>query len=72
MNAHKLHECNDEDCSVCNGGLGLCTICGGAEASMPTECPGVRMTNEEQDLVQDGKLDYFNGHWRSLDALPIR
>jgi hypothetical protein len=38
--------------------LSLCKICGGAEGSLPSNCPGRRMTSEEQDLVYNKKLDF--------------
>jgi hypothetical protein len=58
---HKLlrHEnCADECCGICEGGLALCTVCGGAEASMPTDCPGRLLTDEEVQGILDGHLDY--------------
>lgn len=55
---HVLHECGSEDCFVCRGGLALCTVCGGAESSMPTACPGRRMTSGELEDVQACRLDY--------------
>lgn len=46
---------------VCNAGLALCTVCGGAEASLPSECPG-RMLNEfELWDIQRGAVDYKHG-----------
>lgn len=63
---HVLHECGSEDCFVCRGGLALCTVCGGAEASMPTACPGRQMTSVELDDVQAGRLDYTG------TTLPLR
>lgn len=63
--AHTQHSCEDENCNVCRGGLSLCTICGGAEESMPTECSGRDMTGDEQDEVYAGKLDFINDKWIS-------
>jgi hypothetical protein len=60
---HVLHKCSRESCSICEGGLALCTVCGGAEASLPTECPGVRMTQHQQDQVQSGEIDFLEGRW---------
>lgn len=62
---HKLHGrwCCDgglgdvpDACTACV--LSLCTVCGGAEASLPTDCPGRRMTTTELDEVQEQLLDY--------------
>lgn len=45
-------------CMICDGGLALCITCGGAEASMPTDCPGYHMEDVVQDSVQMGEVDY--------------
>lgn len=63
--SHTLHRCEDQECMVCNGGLALCTVCGGGEASLPTHCPGRKMTARESDEVQAGQLDFKNGQWSS-------
>jgi hypothetical protein len=65
-NGHNLHRCNEENCPVCRGGLSdlaLCTVCGGAEASMPTDCPGFRMPASVEELVLKGQMDYIDGKW---------
>lgn len=63
---HQLHKCDDPDCSVCEGGLALCEVCGGAEASLPTDCPGRKMTVTEADNVQAGNVDFIDGiGWRT-------
>lgn len=54
-------------CKFCDGGLSLCTVCHGAEASMPTECPGRPLLPEEQDQIQAGTLDFRNGKWWTAD-----
>lgn len=53
--AHKLE--NRED------GLAYCGVCHGGESSLPSECPGVRMTLTEQDAVSNGELDFKEGLW---------
>lgn len=61
---HKLSRCRRrecEGCGICRGGLALCVTCGGAEASLPRDCPGRRMSLVEQAMVQDGVLDYARG-----------
>lgn len=55
--------CQENHCPICEGGLSLCEICGGAEGSMPTECPGVKMTHAQSDAVYAGTLDYRSGSW---------
>ena len=54
-------------CPICDGGLLNCVICGGAEASLPTECPGHRMTATEADAVQADQLDFIDGNWNYLE-----
>lgn len=67
VGVHSLHRnCGEEGCIVCEGGLGLCETCGGAESSLPTDCPGVKMTSEQMDAVSAGTLDYRSGAWRTL------
>jgi hypothetical protein len=64
---HRSARCVTDDqgyCLVCEGGLAWCTVCGGGEASMPTECPGVKMSQEQQDAVQAGTLDFKDGEWQ--------
>lgn len=56
---HRLHSCNEENCFVCNGGLTLCIVCGGAEGSLPTDCPGRVMTPYQDMLVMSGQQDYY-------------
>ena len=66
MTKHVFHVCRDEQCVCCNGGLAWCDVCGGAEASLPTGCPGQKMTGEEADAVQSGFRDYQDGAWVRL------
>lgn len=54
------------DCVVCRGGLFLCAVCNGAEGSLPTECPGQRMTAQQQDEIMAGRLDFVHGVWYPL------
>lgn len=59
---------SDRSCPVCDGGLSICVTCGGAEASIPSNCPQRPMTPEEQDDVAAGTLDFFNGRWLRADG----
>lgn len=54
---------NCDGCAICN--LFLCAVCGGAEGSLTTECPGIKIDEEQADAVYAGKLDFVNGSWRS-------
>lgn len=46
------------ECMTCAGGLALCVVCGGAEGSMPTDCPGCAMEPEVAEAVYAGEVDY--------------
>lgn len=50
---HQFHE-RDDDLSHCN-------VCGGAEGSLPTLCPGRKMTQEEEAAVYAAELDFNTG-----------
>lgn len=78
---HRLHgttaspcDRRKEDCFVCEGGLALCGVCGGAEACLPTDCPGYRMEPEVAEAVGAGEVDYDArvGWIRRDNALPWR
>lgn len=61
---HKLQEHGE--------GLHYCTVCGGAEGSLPTDCPGVRMTAEQEEAVYHGRLNYaMRQWWVPLSALEL-
>ncbi|KVV40825.1 hypothetical protein WT27_12910 [Burkholderia territorii] len=49
---------------VCEGGLGICKVCGLGEGSLTTECPGER-SGAKADDVYAGKIDYVDGRWQS-------
>lgn len=66
LRTHRLHECEDENCYPCGGGLALCTVCGGAEATLPYECPGVRMTADQELDVSNARRDFIAGEWREV------
>jgi hypothetical protein len=51
------------DYEVRDDGLDSCTVCGGGEGALPAECPGARMTADEQDAVYAGQLEYVHGRW---------
>ena len=61
---HILYETKDKDkpSSICdrNGEvvLALCKVCGGAEASLPTNCPGRKLTWNEMEMITAGKLNF--------------
>lgn len=55
--------CQECHCPIC-AGLSFCVTCNGAEGSLPTDCPGVRMSNAVETEVLFGRLDYrFKVGW---------
>jgi len=54
-------------CSICEGGLFLCSVCGLAEASLTTDCPGTRVPSQRVGEILHGRLDYAGGAWFDLD-----
>jgi hypothetical protein len=58
---HKLFRCDSRECmgcQFCEGGLAFCTVCKGAEATLPTDCPGTPIAEWDSVLIQNGLLDY--------------
>jgi hypothetical protein len=51
---------SDGYCMFCDGGLFSCVVCGGTEGSLPTNCPGFEMTDEQDQQVYNGKIDWRN------------
>lgn len=64
---HQLHtcppDCDKEFCNYCRGGLSLCDVCKGAEATLPTDCPGRVLTDGEKHAILLGEIDFINGAW---------
>jgi len=63
---HVLHTCSKDRCNICDGGLAFCTVCKGAESSLPLDCPGKPMTDEQQKSVTLNQANYVDGKWVSL------
>ena len=58
--------CSNWSCPICVGGLGFCTICGGMEGTLTTECCGRPITEEESNRIYKlGNLDFIDGEWRT-------
>jgi hypothetical protein len=58
------------NCVICAGGLFICEVCGGAEGSLPTECPGRPMCGWQIQAVLDGSLDFIDGKWIDKRTQP--
>ena len=74
---HRRKRCTDKDDERCCqidcmlDVLFLCEVCGGGEASLPTHCPGRRMTTVQVDLVQRGTVDFRDGKWRTMSGQDV-
>ena len=58
---HVWYQCSDGTCdrpwcARCDGSLGSCTVCGGAESTLLPTCPGYALTDAALDAVQAGTL----------------
>ena len=66
MTKHILYKTTDVDKpkTICDSNgevvLAECRICGGAEAAMPTVCPGRKLTSDELDQIQNKELDFIH------------
>lgn len=59
-------DCTDPHCNICEGGLAVCVVCGGAEGTLPTDCPGYKMDEQEQAYVMAKQIDFIGGHWANI------
>lgn len=64
----------DTRCMICEGSLAFCVTCHGAEASLPTCCPGYTMPGVVETDVMFGVLDYDarDGWVQRSNAAPAR
>lgn len=62
----KCPEWEGRYCMFCDGGIFQCSVCGGAEGSLPSECPGYLIPMDMQDAIYNGALDYKDGKWIDL------
>lgn len=44
-------------------GIAYCSVCGGTEGTLPTDCPGFTLNNFIQEAIYKGGLDFYQGHW---------
>ncbi len=65
-------DCEKAHCIYCHGGLSFCTTCNGGEASLPSECPGKPMSEEMENAVCRGRIDFQNGKWGDGPGTPYR
>jgi hypothetical protein len=76
FHGHKRVRCPGDTESCAAGICHLCTLyacerCGGAEGTLPHDCPGDHMSEEQQRDVYEGRLDY---RWRDgwVPLTPMR
>ena len=55
---HKMGKLDHSD-----GGLEFCETCGGCGSSLTTNCQGKTLTNAQENLVSNGKLDFVGTKW---------
>lgn len=73
-NGHVYYTCSGKCegyCNYCDGGLAYCTLCTGGEGSLASECPGRKMTPEEDAAVYAGDLDFKEGKWVEVGRRQI-
>lgn len=58
--------CHEAWCSTHHGELQSCSVCGGGEVTLPKECPGVPMTDDQMRRVADGWINFVGGKWVAL------
>lgn len=58
-------KCDNQGCPICDGGLSVCKVCGCMEGSLPSECPGTRVSVGDDDLIYKGELDFRDGKWQN-------
>ena len=56
-------KCNKTGCMFCDGGLGACTVCGGFEGTLSTECAGRELHPNTLNAIWKGHIDYRDGRW---------
>jgi hypothetical protein len=51
--------------------LAICSVCGGGEGTLPTHCPGVKLTTEQQDAIYCQGHDYTEEKgWHTTNVGP--
>ena len=55
--------CGQTGCVFCDGGLGVCTVCGGFEGTLTEECCSFPLNEYLQEAIYKGGLNYVKGQW---------
>ena len=73
MSDHTFYKCEQPchkpHCMFCDGGLGFCTVCQAGEGTLPQNCPGKSISQEDQDLIYKSTLDFRDGQWCKRTSL---
>lgn len=56
--------CQTQYCPICEGGLGVCSVCGCIEGATTSECPGEKLTADRIDEIYVGTWDFIDGEWK--------
>jgi hypothetical protein len=57
------NNCTDDHCPICDGGLCVCSVCGGADSSLTTECSGKIIPAWLETAVSNSYVDFIGGRW---------
>ncbi len=66
MTNHKflIHEnCTKNNCLICDGGILVCIVCGGAEIELTEDCCERELTEDEKIKIAKKDIDFINGEW---------
>lgn len=43
-----------------------CSVCGGGGLELPTDCPGMKMSEAMREAVALGRADFIRGAWQVM------
>lgn len=64
--------CQKLYCSVCDGGLFMCAVCGCAEGATTTHCPGIQVPGATLDAIYAGRINFRDGMWRHENVWELK
>ncbi len=62
------YPCGPYGCNICN--LFICSVCGGGEGSLTTDCCGYKVPYAMDQLVYAGTIDFVEGRWVAQSTRP--
>ena len=69
---HEFYECPQPcdrlHCQFCEGGLAFCEKCKCGEGTLPSQCPGEPVSEEQQQNIYAGASDFRDGKWRAAPS----